>query len=851
MLELRPYQRAAIDGLYDYWSSKKGDNPLIVSPTGSGKSLIIAHLVKDAMSFPGTRVLVLTHVKELLEQGATELLNLYREADVGFYSASLKKKMLHRAVTFAGIQSIHKRAFDMIPPPDLVIVDECHLIPRSDSTRYNKFLSDLKLANPAVKIVGLTATPYRLDSGWLHKGEGAIFDGIAYDIPVADLMEQGFLAPVVSKAGARKIDLSEVGHRGGEFIESELAKAASDPELVRETVAEIVQYGADRKAWLIFACGVIHANMIRDEFQAHGIEAHVVTGADGMTERAEKIERFRRGAYKCLINVNVLTTGFNVPHVDLIGIVRATESAGLYVQIVGRGTRLAPGKTDCLAEGQKVLTNHGLIPIEDIELWHKLWDGVEWVSHDGVICKGEKEVITYDGITATPDHKCWTPQGWKTIRELQQKGTSLTQTGDGWRPIKLSDDSFRKYNPKRKKTPSIYVNSLLDLRAAIRKILGQYSSWNGWMPEVRTQEELSKASSWRPEVVVESLYSSKAKMHKPIRLCMGSLRRSWNKILLQVSFCNGSMDNGQHSRVGQSLSANRSHRQQFGLSRRQFADGECFIQYEQPKKKQPNATGSSVYDEIPKGEICSIDTNKINRTRVDGSTNCREMEYTKQQTKRRVWDIINAGPRNRFTCEGKLVSNCLVLDYGDNVMRHGFIDKVKPKIKSKSDDGEAPCKECPSCQTIQHAAMRNCVTCGYAFPPPVLNHGNKAYSGAMISTQVQAEWVDVDDVGYSRWRKEGKPDSIRVTYYCGLIKVSEWLCPDHGGYAAERYIKRMAALGATATTTEEAITECDTWIRPSKIKVKPNDKFYDIVQLDYSKPQRITEAERAELMEPL
>ena len=540
MLDLRPYQRAAIDGLYDYWASKKGDNPLIVAPTGSGKSLIIAHLVKDAMSFPGTRVLMLTHVKELLEQNATELLNLYREADVGFYSASLKKKVLHRAVTFAGIQSIHKRAFEMMPPPDLVIVDECHLIPRSDSTRYNKFLSDLKLANPAVKIVGLTATPYRLDSGWLHKGEGAIFDGIAYDIPVADLMEQGFLAPMVSKAGSRKIDLSEVGHRGGEFIESELAKAASDPELVRETVAEIVKYGEDRKAWLIFACGVIHANMIRDEFQTHGIEAHVVTGADGMTERAEKIERFRRGDYKCLINVNVLTTGFNVPHVDLVALVRATESAGLYVQIVGRGTRIAPGKTDCL-----------------------------------------------------------------------------------------------------------------------------------------------------------------------------------------------------------------------------------------------------------------------------------------------------------------------VLDYGDNVMRHGFIDKVKPKIKSKVDDGTAPCKECPSCQTIQHAAMRNCVVCGYAFPPPVLNHGNKAYSGAMISTQVQAEWVNVDDVGYSRWRKEGKPDSIRVTYYCGLIKVSEWLCPDHGGYAAERYTKRKAALGASASTTEEAINECDHWTRPRRIKVKPNDKFHDIIQLDYSQPQRLTDAERAELMEPL
>jgi DNA repair protein RadD len=540
MLELRPYQRAAIDGLYNYWSDKKGDNPIIVAPTGSGKSLIIAHLIKDAMSYPGTRVLMLTHVKELLEQNASELVALYPDADVGFYSASLKKKVLRKPITFAGIQSIHKKAYQMVPAPDLVIVDEAHLIPKTDGTRYNKFLSDLRICNRGVKVVGLTATPYRLDSGWLHEGDNAIFDGIAYDIPVADLMEQGFLAPVISKSGVKTIDLSNVGKRGGEYIESELAKAASDPELVTETVAEIVRYGAERKAWLVFACGVNHAELLRAEFETHNIEADVVTGADGMSARAEKIERFRRGGSKCLINVNVLTTGFNVPHVDLVAIVRATESTGLYIQIVGRGTRIAPGK-----------------------------------------------------------------------------------------------------------------------------------------------------------------------------------------------------------------------------------------------------------------------------------------------------------------------ENCLVLDYGDNVMRHGFIDQIKPKIKGRTEDGQAPVKKCPECLTVNHAAVRVCIECGHEFPPPQFNHGTKAYSGAMISTQVQAEWVDVDDVGYSRWRKEGKPDSIRVTYYCGLIKVSEWLCPDHGGYAAERYQKRMPSLGASAMTTEDAMQECDHWIKPRRIRVKPNDKFYDIVQLDYSQPKRLTAEELAELQEPL
>lgn len=542
MLELRPYQTAAIDGLYRYWADRKGDNPIIVAPTGSGKSLIIAHLIKDAMSYPGTRVLMLTHVKELIQQNADELLGLCPELkdDIGFYSASLKKKVLRKPITFAGIQSIHKRAYDIVPAPDLVIVDEAHLIPKTDGTRYNKFLADLRTCNPGVKVVGLTATPYRLDSGWLHEGENAIFDGIAYDIPVADLMEQGFLAPVISKSGVKTIDLSNVGKRGGEYIESELAKAASDPELVTETVAEIVRYGAERKAWLVFACGVNHAELLRAEFKTHGIEADVVTGADSMGDRADKIERFRRGESKCLINVNVLTTGFNVPHVDLVAMVRATESTGLYIQIVGRGTRIAPGK-----------------------------------------------------------------------------------------------------------------------------------------------------------------------------------------------------------------------------------------------------------------------------------------------------------------------ENCLVLDYGDNVMRHGFIDKIKPKIKGKSQDGEAPVKKCPECLTVNHAAVRLCIECGFQFPPPQFNHGTKAYSGAMISTQVQAEWVDVDDVGYARWRKEGKPDSIRVTYYCGLIKVSEWLCPDHGGYAAERYHKRMPSLGATAMTTEDAMNECDHWNKPRRIKVKPNDKFHDIVQLDYSQPKRLTAEERADLEIPL
>ena len=235
----RPYQAEAIDALYAYWADKRGNDPLIVAPTGAGKSLILAKLVEDALSYTGTRVLMLTHVKELIQQNAEELVGMLPGVDLGFYSASIGQKRLDRQVTFAGIQSIWERAPDMVPPPDLVIIDEAHLVPKNTTTRYGKFLDELRQCNPAVKIVGLTATPYRLDSGYLHKGKGAIFDGIAYDIPVGKLMDDGFLAPLVSKGAAAKIDLTNVGKRGGEFIESQLAMAASDPELVRPRLRKL------------------------------------------------------------------------------------------------------------------------------------------------------------------------------------------------------------------------------------------------------------------------------------------------------------------------------------------------------------------------------------------------------------------------------------------------------------------------------------------------------------------------------------------------------------------------------------------------------------------------------------
>ncbi len=370
MKELRPYQREAIDALYKYWQSPSAGNGLIVVPTGGGKSLIMAAIVKEIEEkWPGTRILILSHVKELLSQDYAEIKEHWPEAPIGIFSAGLGRKELQAPILVAGIQSLAAHAHKMDPPPEIVIVDEVHLVPRSETTRYNATLKTLKQMYPHLKVIGLSATPYRLDSGYLHHGDGAIFDQIVYDIPVQMLIDQGYLSPLSVKGTPVKIDASGVRHSGREFVAGELEQKILESNVTTAAVKDLVERGRDRKKWLVFAAGVKHALEIKRCLDLYGIESDVITGETPSGEREGLIDAFKGrslGPIRCLINVNVLTTGFNVPQVDLIALMRPTESVGLYVQMVGRGLRKAQGKTDCLIADYAGLTiRHG--PIDAVD----------------------------------------------------------------------------------------------------------------------------------------------------------------------------------------------------------------------------------------------------------------------------------------------------------------------------------------------------------------------------------------------------------------------------------------------------------------------------------------------------
>ena len=520
MIELRPYQRAAIDALYDYFAGNTG-NPLVDMPTGTGKSMVIAGFVREAVAaWPDTRILMLTHVKELIAQNFQALIRMWPEAPAGIYSAGLSRRDIHAQVLFAGIQSIHKHAA-RVQRCDLVIIDEAHLLSTNDSGMYRRFLSELNTINTGLlKIIGTTATPYRMDTGLLHRGKDRLFTDIAYSVPVLEMIQQGYLCPVIPKRTSTQLDVGGVGTRGGEFIAKDLEAAVDRDEVTAAAVAEIVEHGKERGSWLCFCSGVSHAKHVRDAIREHGFSAEVVTGETPPGERDNIIGAFKAGRLRCLTNANVLTTGFDAPGTDLIALLRPTKSVGLYVQMVGRGTRLAPGKDDCL-----------------------------------------------------------------------------------------------------------------------------------------------------------------------------------------------------------------------------------------------------------------------------------------------------------------------ILDFAGNTARHGPIDTVDGHKDPSEGEGEAPTKVCPECQTINHASVRRCFSCGYEFPPPEIKVDKRAATNALLSTQQQAEWCPVNGVSYRAHAKPEKPTSLRVSYQCGLTTHNEWVCFEHTGYPrtrAETWWRRRTDAPIPATV-DEALDSIHTLREPIAIQVKPVGKYVELV----------------------
>ena len=370
---LRDYQQRTIDQLYAWFEAGSHGNPCLVLPTGSGKSHIVAALCKDALqNWPETRVLMLTHVKELIEQNAEKMRQHWPGAPLGIYSASIGRKDLGEPITFAGIQSVRTKA-GALGHIDLVIIDECHLVNHKDEGGYRKLLGELKAINPHLRVIGLTATPYRLGHG-LITDKPALFDDLLEPVSIEELVFKGYLATLRSKITKAKLDVSGVKKRGGEFIESELQAAVDTDDKNQAVVHEVMALAGERKAWLFFCAGVKHAEHVAEVLRQQGVTAECVTGETPKKERERMLADFKAGRVRALTNANVLTTGFDYPDIDLVVMLRPTMSASLYVQMAGRGMRVKSHTDHCLVlDFAGVVESHG--PITNVQPPKKGGDG--------------------------------------------------------------------------------------------------------------------------------------------------------------------------------------------------------------------------------------------------------------------------------------------------------------------------------------------------------------------------------------------------------------------------------------------------------------------------------------------
>jgi len=239
----------------------------------------------------------------------------------------------------------------------LLVIDECHRVSLEEDSSYRQVIEHLRSQNPQLKILGLTATPFRLGQGFIyhrhHHGmvrgsEESFFADCVFEQPLRLMVKQGFLA------APKRLDVAIEGYdfsalapsSSGLFREEELNRVVAGNRATPGIIAQVVEYAADRQGVMIFAATVAHAEEIMGYLPAE--QAALITGATASAERTALIDAFKARQLKYLVNVAVLTTGFDAPHVDLIAILRPTESVSLYQQIVGRGLRLSPGKEECL-----------------------------------------------------------------------------------------------------------------------------------------------------------------------------------------------------------------------------------------------------------------------------------------------------------------------------------------------------------------------------------------------------------------------------------------------------------------------------------------------------------------------
>lgn len=893
----RDYQVEAIDAGLDALAA--GEDSLIVIPTGGGKSGVIGTITKSLVDdFDGLRVVNVTHVAELIDQNYRELVGMWDWAPAGIYSAGLGRKEMGSRIVFAGIQSIHGKA-KQLGQVDVLQVDEAHLIPRNSQTMYGRFIEDVRRYNPDCRLIGFTATDYRTDSGkltdpsWGKDGSEVppLFKKIAYEVGIRRLIDDGYLAGLITKQTATTLSVGGVAKRDGDFVPGQLQAAVDRDNITRPIVQEIIEYGQSRKSWLIFCSGVEHANHVAEEIRRQGYTCGTITGDTDSGVRARMIEDFKAGRLRALTNAQVLTTGFNAPGVDLLAMIRPTESAGLYVQI-------------CLDESTEILTKNGwrfvdgvgeddLVAGYDLKTQKIHWQKVEQ-KVDRSLVEGESMI----GVAAPHLEFCVT----NNHNLVVACRSSRLKRGDvpAWKLETAETVSSRKSNIL------VPVAGYIDAPGA--PLTDAEVAFLGWFLSDGTLSRKNNAISISQQVTSREIghlkdtldacgfrygtfiykrnnqYADNARFgisHGDARIQNGTGLKGWSRLSAfinsdkviteayddldrrQMLILLDALNRGDGSKPRNPSWVPATYSITCGIHG-DLADRiqalcvtrgiRCNITHQKggsnitlracPTKDRAVIGGASC-DSDARDRSSIGDWDSKPGERVWCVTTRMGTIVTRRSGKVIIMGNCGRGTRPLYapghdlsTREGRLAAiaagskpNCLVLDFAGNIRRHGPIDMVQPRRPGKGG-GDAPVKTCPECFSVIHASVMECPDCGHVFERQLSEKITRTAAAAPILSTAEPAWVKVTRRSFHRHEKFGALPSVRVEYWRGIgqIIAKEWLAVENPKATGlvKSWWKSCGGAEPAPTSVDDALERVGE-LRPiSEIRIEPDGKFWRV-----------------------
>ena len=584
--------------------------------------------------------------------------------------------------------------------------------------------------NPSSRRNGITATPKRADD--VSIGD-KMFPGIALDYPLYSptkpcAVKDGFAVPYIQKyIEVEGVDFRSLAKMGSDFDEAELEKILGQEEQLAKLVEPLLDMVESRQT-LIFNPGVEMAKNVARYINARsetvcecgkrkwfanlligdgatcacgrlidpnditlsGEQARELDGSSSPEDRKQTYVDFQEKKFQFLSVCGLCREGYNNPDVSCVACFRpiSQKASSLAEQLKGRGCRTLRGildglktaeerlaaiaasaKPNCIAKGTPILTDQGLIAIEKVTTAMKVWDGLEFVTHSGIISRGYQRVITYAGLTATPDHEVMIHdeenpasevETWTTIGDAAAKQTPIRVTGIGWKAVREADRYYRRDRQEtwRDEMQAASSYRMQMRRESIQGLLG-IDCRNEWLPKMRSAREISA-------LALAKVFGGSAEMPKSERQGLCTIRRTWDCVRLPYCGGNGNLGEGQPWTSQGTIPG--SHRQQRQLRSWKFAVCETDDSNEQPSRSPSYPRGSCVSYSASRNTLFAGSLAEIDPARFDVETNHRQAQQSRWnregavQGEVEVFDIVNAGPRHRFTAAGLLVSNCLVVD---------------------------------------------------------------------------------------------------------------------------------------------------------------------------------------------